>query len=267
MIEIFETHAHLTDERFEEDLDLVMNRATNAGVTRIILASADMDESEKSIRLACKLTTEQLALWCMVGVHPHAASQYSKDTHDVLVSWLNDRARHRIIGIGEIGLDYHYDFSPRDVQRDVFRMQLQLAYEANVPFVLHEREATHDALSILEEFSRAGCLREVPGVCHCFSGSEETAQVLLRLGFYLGFDGPITFKNARRAPQVIQMTPIDRLLVETDCPYLTPEPFRGKRNEPSYLPYIIEKMAEYKADTADEMARMTTENACRLFAV
>jgi TatD DNase family protein len=266
-MDIFETHAHLTDDRFTEDLDLVLNRAKAAGVNRLVLASADMEESEKSVRLASRRTAEQPEIWCMVGVHPHAASQFTHESSNVLANWLHDRNRNRIVGIGEIGLDYHYDLSPRDVQRDVFRTQLRMAYEEDVPFVLHEREATHDTLSILDEFSREGCLRKTPGVCHCFSGSEETAEVLLRLGFFLGFDGPITFKNAKRAPQVIQMTPIDRLLVETDCPYLTPEPFRGKRNEPSYLTYIIGKMAEFKAVSVEEMARITTENARRLFEV
>ena len=267
MMEIFETHAHLTDERFVDDLEDILSRAKEAGVNQIILASADMEESEKSIRLARSKTTEQQELWCMIGVHPHAASQYTLESHERLSGWLKDRENLRIVGIGEIGLDYHYDLSPRDVQREVFRKQLNLAYEADVPFILHEREATQDSLSILNEFSLAGRLRKIPGVCHCFSGSEETAEVLLRLGFYLGFDGPITFKNARRSPQVIQMTPMDRLLVETDCPYLTPEPFRGKRNEPSYLPYVIQKMAEFKSVSVEDMAKISAENACRLFSI
>lgn len=267
MTDIFETHAHLTDERYDDDIENVFLRASEAGVSRIILASADIGESEKSIRLANMRTTERQSVWCMVGVHPHAASEYTDESHQMLQGWLMERPANRVVALGEIGLDYHYDFSPRDRQRDVFREQLKLAYEADVPIVLHEREATSDTISILHDMQTAKKLRETPGVCHCFSGSEETAEVLLKLGFYLGFDGPITFKNARRAPYVINMTPIDRLLVETDCPYLTPEPHRGKRNEPAFLTHILTKMAEIKNVTVEEMARITKENACRLFGV
>lgn len=265
MTGLFETHAHLTDERYEEDLDQVLTRAVQSGVSHLIVASADIEESERAVRLVADTRIDGLELYAMVGVHPHNASAYDDQTHEILREHLTKAKERRIVAIGEIGLDYHYDLSPRDVQRDIFRRQLELAFTHDIPIVLHEREATADTIDILRDFSLRGLLRKTPGVCHCFSGSEESAAILLSLGFYLGFDGPITFKNARKAPDVIRMSPVDRLLVETDCPYLTPEPYRGKRNEPSYVSYVIAKMAEIRGIQPEEMARITAENACRLF--
>ena len=202
---LIDTHAHLSDERYAEDLDEVLLRAREAGLTKIILASAAMDDSRDSIRIAAGKNSAELELWCMVGVHPHDSDKYTDETHDQLRSWLSDRVRNRIVALGEIGLDYFYDLSPRDIQRQVFRRQLDLAFEADIPIVLHERDAVMDTLIILEEYHRAGRLKSVPGVVHCFSGSEEVAEKLLSYGFYLGFDGPVTFKNSKRAPYVISM--------------------------------------------------------------
>jgi TatD DNase family protein len=169
------------------------------------------------------------------------------------------------VALGEIGLDYFYDLSPRDIQRQVFCRQLDLAFEMDVPIVLHERDAAMDTLDILAAYKKAGKLRTVPGVCHCFSGSVEVAAKLISYGFYLGFDGPITFKNNKKSPEVIRSIPVDRLLIETDCPYLTPVPFRGQRNEPAYVVYVLEKMAELIGITPEKMAEITTENASHLF--
>lgn len=265
MTGLFETHAHLTDERYSEDLSDVLDRAVKSGVSHLIVASADIEESDRAVRLVAETKVEGIELYAMVGVHPHSASEYDDTAESILRDHLSNARERRIVALGEIGLDYHYDLSPRDVQREVFRRQLALAFAMDLPIVLHEREATADTLEILRDFSMRGQLRKVPGVCHCFSGSEESAAILLALGFYLGFDGPITFKNARKAPDVIRMTPVDRLLTETDCPYLTPEPFRGKRNEPSYVSYVVAKMAEFKGIQPEEMARISAENAFRLF--
>lgn len=262
---ITDTHAHLCFDDFSEDVQEVLLRAKEAKLSRIILASSDIPDSQAEIQFAQKWNTADLELWCMVGVHPHEASHYKDEDDNRLRNWIQNRKENRIVAIGEIGLDYHYDHSPRDTQRDVFRKQLDIAWEEDIPFVLHEREATQDSLAILNEYKAAGKLRSVPGVCHCFSGSEETARQLLSMGFYLGFDGPLTFKNSRKAPDVVRLTPLDRLLVETDAPFLAPVPMRGKRNEPAYIVHVLEKMADIKEISFTEMARITTENAARLF--
>lgn len=266
-MELFDTHVHLNDERYKDDLDQVLLRAKEAGLTRLILASASYEDCFDVIRIAGEKNTSALALWCTVGVHPHEAANYTDAIHEKMRTWLCDRTVHRIVALGEIGLDYFYDLSPRELQRQVFRRQLDLAFEMDIPIVLHERDAVMDTLQIFDEYKKAGKLRSVPGVCHCFSGSEEVAEKLISYGFYLGFDGPITFKNSKRAPYVISKAPTDRLLIETDCPYLTPVPYRGKRNEPAYVRFVLEKMAEIKGVSPEVMAEITTENARRLFGI
>ena len=262
---LFDTHVHLNDERYDDDLDEVLLRAKEAGLTRMILASASFEDCIDAQRIVSEKNTPELMLWCTIGVHPHEAANYTDAIHQQLRAWLSERTGKRIVALGEIGLDYFYDYSPRELQRRVFRRQLDLAFEMNVPIVLHERDAVMDTLLILDEYKKAGKLLAVPGVCHCFSGSEEVAEKLFAYGFYLGFDGPITFKNSKKAPFVITKAPMDRLLIETDSPHLTPVPFRGKRNEPAYVKYVLEKMAELKGVTPEIMADITTENACRLF--
>ncbi len=265
-MELFDTHAHLCDERFNGDIDEVIARARGEGVTRILLASAEMADSAEAIRMAGEKTGD-VALFCSVGVHPHSASEYSDQSHEILASWITDSKKNRIVALGEIGLDYHYDLSPRDVQKAVFIRQLELACREDIPVIIHEREASADALAILDDFKKRGLLRESPGVFHCYSGSAQTAQILVRMGFLLGFDGPVTFRNNKKAWEVLSSVPLDRILIETDCPYLTPEPFRGKRNEPAFIPYILEKIAAYLGKSPEEMAQITTENACRLFRI
>lgn len=264
-MKLFDTHVHLNDERYDDDLDGVLLRAKEAGLTRMILVSASFEDCIDVQRIVSEKNTPELMLWCTIGVHPHEAANYTDAIHQQLREWLADRACKRIVALGEIGLDYFYDYSPRELQRLVFKRQLDLAFEMNVPIVLHERDAVMDTLLILDEYKKTGKLLTAPGVCHCFSGSEEVAEKLFAYGFYLGFDGPITFKNSKRAPFVITKAPMDRLLIETDSPYLTPVPFRGKRNEPAYVKYVLEKMAELKGVTPEIMADITTENACRLF--
>lgn len=266
-MQLFDTHVHLNDERYRDDLDEVLLRAKEAGLTRMILASASFEDCFDAMKIVSEKNSPELELWCTIGVHPHEASNYTDEIHEQLREWLSNRAEKRIVALGEIGLDYFYDLSPRELQRQVFRRQLDLACALDVPIVLHERDAVMDTLLIFEEYKKAGKLRPVPGVCHCFSGSEEVAEKLISYGFYLGFDGPITFKNSKRAPFVISKTPADRLLIETDCPYLTPVPFRGKRNEPAYVRFVLDKMAEIKGVTPEEMAEITTQNACRLFEI
>ena len=178
---------------------------------------------------------------------------------------ITPESRPLIVAIGETGLDYHYDHSPRHVQREVFRQQLDLAYALDLPLIIHEREATADCLKILRQQADAGRLHESPGVFHCFSGSPETAAVVRKMGFFIGIDGPVTYKNARKTLDVVRQCSTDRLLLETDSPYLTPVPKRGQRNEPANLPLIGQKVAELWGMTQTEVARLTFDNACRAF--
>ncbi len=269
-VRLFDTHVHLDDERFAEDFDDVLARASEAGVKRLLQASFDLASS----RASCGLVARVPSMWCAVGIHPHDASSVDSGTMAALRGLLDGPEAGRIVAIGEIGLDYHYDLSPRDIQRAAFRIQLGLAAEYGLPVIIHEREAPEDCLAVLRDFGVApghtaglGGRRGSPGVFHCYSGSVETARELVAMGFYLGFDGPITFRNARRAPDVIRAVPRDRLLIETDSPYLAPEPHRGKRNEPAYVLEVASKLADLLGCDVETAANLTWDNACRLFGI
>lgn len=269
----FDTHAHLQDEAYRDDLDAVLKRARDNQVTRILLASSN----EEDARHVCRLVLEHAMLYAAVGLHPHDAKSWDQSTAErlkVLVLETNDRAEKQgrdrpVVAVGEIGLDYHYDFSPRDIQQQVFRKQLELAAELQLPVVIHMREATEPVLETLKKAQEDGLLSSdhPAGVIHCYSGSAETVPLLLELGFMIGFDGPLTFKNAKKPILAIQAVPHDRLVLETDAPYLTPVPFRGKRNESSYLPFIGEKAAEILGKNIQQLAKETTANALKLFRI
>ncbi|NMB00309.1 MAG: TatD family hydrolase [Firmicutes bacterium] len=248
---LIDSHAHLNDPRFSDDLPEVVARAKDAGVRTIINVGYDLTSSLTAIELAEKFS----GLWAVVGLHPHDAKHWT----DELRQSLKELAKHpKVVAIGEAGLDYHYDNSPRDTQRAVFREQLALAAEVNLPVVIHSREATQDTLDILGEYPHVPCL------LHCYSGSLETAAVYKQMGHYFSFGGPITFQNANKLRKVVAGIPLERILLETDCPYLTPHPHRGKRNEPAYLPLVAEKLAEVYECTLDEVMQKTVENT-RLF--
>jgi len=257
----FDSHAHLQDDDFADDWRQTFDRAVAAGIGRILLPASDLTDAERAIAIA--LQDERLC--CSVGCHPHAAAGFGENGIQQLRSLLDSNRGWPIVAIGETGLDYHYDFSPRPIQQSVFRQQLDLAFDYGLPLIIHEREAAADCLYILHDQAKAHRLLPSPGVFHCFSGSLETAEILLALGFYIGVDGPITFKNARKTPDVIRICPQNRLLLETDSPYLTPVPYRGQRNEPAYLPLIGEKVAEIWGISTEEVARITYDNAKRLF--
>ena len=257
----FDSHAHLQDADFDSDYSDVLRRAREAGVDMILLPGSDLADSTKALCLA----NRHDFIRCSAGCHPHAASGFGQDGISRLRELIDADPGRKIVAIGETGLDYHYDFSPRSVQQTVFKQQLDLAFASNLPLIIHEREATADCLAILARQAASGRLRASPGVFHCFSGSRETAAALLKMGFYIGVDGPITFKNARKTIEVINACPHDRLLLETDSPYLTPAPYRGRRNEPAYLPLIGRTVAEIWRLPVEEVARLTTANACRLF--
>lgn len=269
MISWIDTHVHLQDERYADDLDDVLARAKAAGVDQIILATSNVEDSKYTVELAL-----EHGLYTTVGVHPHDAKtwhEHSLSELEELVLSAKEASRRRgrdpvVVAIGEIGLDYHYDFSPRDIQREVFYEQMKLSKKLALPLVFHVREAYKDFLDLIDRAKKEDLFLDTyPGVLHCYSGSKETAKRLLPYGFMFGFDGPITFKNAMKPLEVVRALPLDRLVLETDGPYLTPVPFRGKRNEPSYLPYIGEKVAALKNVEIETVASQTSDNARKLF--
>lgn len=255
---LYDTHAHLNDEAFLEDAEEALQRALDAGVTRINVVGCDPEMSAKAVELAEK----HEAIYAAVGIHPSDADKYDDAFEEQLRRWA---ALDKVVAIGEIGLDYHYeDDIAHDIQQDVFRRQLRLAKELMLPVVIHSRDAMEDTVRILREEQPEDGFR---GVFHCFSGSWEQAQVVLDMGFYIGFDGPLTFKNSKKLPRVAMEMPADRILIETDCPYMAPEPKRGRRNEPALVGYVSAKVAELRGISEEEAAQLTYENGCRLFGI
>ena len=253
---LFDSHCHLEDERFQEDRAETMARMKDAGVNRCILAGSDMETSEQIVAL----TKEHAHVYGVVGIHPHDAKTWTDDCAQRIADWTKEE---RIVGVGEIGLDYYYDHSPRDLQKEVFVKQLLLARQLDMPAVFHVRDAHGDVLDLL----RANRSQLPAGVVHCYSGSVESAREYLDMGFYISFAGPITFKNANKLLDVAKYVPQDRILVETDSPYLAPVPMRGRRNEPTFVQYVAQTVAELRGISAEEMAQAAFENACRLFGI
>lgn len=255
----FDSHCHLNDEEFAADLDQVLVRAREAGVREMLVVGYDLPSSQQAMKLA----EGNLGVYAAVGVHPHDAKTV---TPAVLREVEEMLSRDKVVALGEIGLDFHYDYSPREVQKAVFRSFLELAKEKDKPIIIHDREAHGETLAILEEVAaRLGggfC-----GVMHCYAASPEMLPTFLALGFYISVAGPLTFKNAKRLPEVVGLVPEDRLLIETDSPYLTPCPYRGKRNEPLYVKEIARRVAEIKGKSLFEMAELTRENARRCFRI
>ena len=250
---IFDTHAHYDDSRFDGDRDAVLAALPEAGVELVLDPGCDLPSS----RAAAALAERYSHVYAAAGIHPENCAGFQDADLAGLRQLL---AQPKVAAIGEIGLDYYWEENPpRDFQQMVFRKQLALAEELELPVIVHDREAHGDSLSIIREFPA------VTGVFHCFSGSPEMAEELLKRGWYLGFDGPITYKNARRAPEVAAIAPLERMVVETDAPYLSPVPVRGRRNDSRYLPHVIAKLAEWKGVTPEEMTRITCENGKRLF--
>jgi len=251
---MIDTHAHLNDEKFASDLDQVIARAESAGVDRIVVCGYDIASS----RAAVEMSARYEAVYATVGIHPHDAKSYSQQAQQEI---LELSALNKVLAIGEIGLDFHYDFSPREDQVAAFEKQIELAGTLGMPIVVHSRESNPEVLQVL----RAGASNIVGCVFHCFSGDEAFAAEVLEMGFYIGIDGPVTYKASEKLRRVVEMCPADRLLIETDCPYLTPVPYRGKRNEPAYVAYVAEEIARVKGITIDEVAEITTRNARALF--
>lgn len=249
---LFDTHAHYDDPRFDEDRDAVLSALPGEGVAYVMNVGTDLETS----RATLALTRRYPHVYGAVGYHPHEAKSLTGEGLDEVVRMLSEP---KIAALGEIGLDYYYDLSERDVQREVFARQLEIAKALDVPVIIHEREACKETLDIL----RASGVRR--GVVHCFGGSRETARELLNMGFHLSFTGVITFKNARRAWEVVPYVPADRIMAETDCPYLAPVPMRGKRNWSGYVRYVVAMMAEMRQVSFDEMAETATRNALQFY--
>ncbi|WP_214763086.1 MULTISPECIES: TatD family hydrolase [Exiguobacterium] len=251
---LIDTHTHINAEQFNEDVEATIERARAAGVSPMLVVGFDNPTITRAIELA--ETYEDI--YAIVGWHPVDAV----DCTEADLARIETLLDHpKVMALGEIGLDYHWDKSPKDVQQRVFRQQIAIAKRTNMPIVIHNREATADVLDILEQEHA----EEVGGVFHSYSMSVELLERCLRLNFYISLGGPVTFKNAKIPKAVAQHVPLDRLLVETDCPYLTPTPFRGKRNEPAYVTYVAEEIASLRDMSYDALAEATTANAKRLF--
>jgi len=250
---LVDSHAHLDHEQFAGDVDAVIQRAQAAGVRYIVTIGSDLASSEAAVRLA----ETYPCVYATVGIHPHDATQFDEEAYQRL----RELAAHpRVVAIGEIGLDYHYDFSPRPVQRAAFARQLELARETGLPFVVHNREADGDTMAVLRD-----CAADLPGLLHSFAGSLEMLEECLAMGYLVSTGGMVTFRNADGIRAVMAQVPLDRLLVETDAPYLTPVPLRGRRNEPAYVQYVVAFLAQLRGVEPSRLAEITTANACRFF--
>jgi TatD DNase family protein len=258
---LIDSHAHLDVSAFDADRDAVIQRAREQGV-EIMLEIAGSDVARGSLPVGVKLAAEYPFIYAAVGLHPHEASLYDDALELELLACAQDE---KVIGWGEIGLDYHYDHSPRDVQRHVFGRQLELALELKLPAIIHTREAEDDTIDILREAWAARGGNEIGGIIHCFTGSQRLAEAALEMGFLISFSGVVTFKKADELRAVARSVPMERLLVETDCPYLAPLPHRGKRNEPAFVRETAARLAELKGVSFEEMARATGESFRRLF--
>ncbi|MDQ0233364.1 TatD family hydrolase [Metabacillus malikii] len=253
---LFDTHAHLNAIQYDEDVAEVIERARQENVSHIVVVGFDRE----TITRAMELIEQYEMIYAAIGWHPVDAI----DMTDADLDWIKELSSHpKVVAIGEMGLDYHWDKSPKDVQKEVFRKQIQLAKEVNLPIIIHNRDATEDVVQILREEQAS----VVGGVMHCFTGSLEIAKQCMEMNFYISFGGPVTFKNAKKPKEVVKDIPMDSLLIETDCPYLTPHPFRGKRNEPSYVKYVAEQIAEIKGITFEEVALKTSDNAMKFFGI
>ena len=252
---IFDTHAHLDDRAFDADRAALLSQLPGLGLALVMNPGCSLVSSQAAVALA----EEYDYIYAAVGSHPDAADE----VNEAVLEQYRRLARQcpKVRAIGEIGLDYHYEDIPRETQQRAFRAQMALAQELELPVIVHEREAHEDGMRIVEEFP------QVTGAFHCYSGSLEMAKVLIRRGWYIGFGGVLTFKNARKAVEVASQLPLDRLVLETDCPYMSPEPFRGRRNDPGRLHLVAERLAQLRGLSVEEIENITLENGKRLYRI
>ena len=251
---LFDTHAHMDDRAFDTDRHELLSGLAQQQVALVMNPGCSLQSSYNAVKLA----ETYPFVYAAVGSHPDAADEVCEE---VLEQYRKLCAHEKVKAIGEIGIDYHYEDIPRQLQKQAFRAQMALAREVNLPVIVHERDAHEDGLKIVKEFP------EVTGVFHCFSGSAELARQLVELGWYIGFTGVLTFKNARRAIEAAQAIPLERIVLETDCPYMAPDPFRGKRNHPGYLYRMAEKLAEVKGVSVEKIHEITLQNGKTLYRI
>lgn len=251
---IFDTHAHYDDERFDEDRDTVLGSLAGHGVSLVVDPACDLASCEKTLELSAKYGF----IYSAVGVHPHSAE--SDGTGEWLQRVEAFAKQNKVVAIGEIGLDYHYDFSPREKQLEVFSAQLALASDLGLPVIIHDREAHADTLELVQKYRPRG-------IIHCYSGSAEMAREFVKLGMYIGFTGSVTFKNANKLLLAAAEVPEDRILIETDCPYMAPVPYRGRRCDSTLIPATAERLAEIRGTDAQTLIDRARENGCRVYGI
>ena len=254
---IIDTHAHYDDERFEEDREALLAEMDPAGICRIINVGASIESTKTTLELA----KNHDPIYAAVGVHPSDIEGLNEETY----AWLKQQTSwEKTVAVGEIGLDYYWDKEPKvqAKQREWFLRQLDLAAESNLPVIIHSRDAAEDTMAIMKKAHAMN----VSGVIHCYSYSREIAEEYVKKGYYIGVGGVVTYKNARKLVETVEAIPLEKILIETDCPYMAPEPYRGKRNSSLYLPYVVEKIAAIKGVSSEEVMKVTEENAYRLFA-
>ena len=252
---IFDTHAHMDDRAFDQDRDSLLSRLPEEGIALLMNPGCSLASSQAAV----SLSNQYSYIYAAVGSHPDAADEVNDGVLEQYRALCRDNPK--VKAIGEIGLDYHYEDIPRDIQKRSFRAQMGLARELDLPVIVHEREAHEDGMKIVEEFP------SVTGVFHCYSGSLEMAKWLIERGWYIGFGGVLTFKNARKALEVAGNIPLERIVLETDCPYMAPEPFRGRRNDPGKLYRVAEKLAQLRGMTVEEVQVITLENGKALYRI
>ena len=255
MKQMIDSHAHLDEERFDEDRDELIKSLKENAISYVINPSSDMETSRRVVKLSNRYDN----IFAAVGIHPHDAEGFKEEDLDELRELSKDE---RVVAIGEIGLDYYYDNSPREIQKEVFKKQLELAYELDLPVIIHTRDAMGDTYDILKEFEG-----RVRGVMHCYTGSIEMAEKFMKLGFYISIAGPVTFKNAVNVREMAKQIPLERLLIETDSPYLAPVPNRGKRNDPTNVRYVVDMLANLKEIQIDKIIEHSRENTVKLFSL
>lgn len=260
---IFDTHAHYDDEDFDADREELLGSLKEAGIGKVLNCAADMESCATTIAL----TRKYPFVYGAVGVHPNEVGELDEEAFQLLSSYCDE---DKIVAVGEIGLDYYWDSTEKEVQKEWFARQLVLADMKNLPVIIHSREAAADTLEVLRAELRRreelhGGEQKFEGVMHCFSYSSEIARAVVGMGFYIGVGGVITFKNARKLVEVVEEIDLENIVLETDCPYLAPVPYRAKRNDSRYLPYVVEKIAEIKGITPEEVIRVTTANAMRMY--
>ena len=252
---LFDTHAHMDDRAFDEDRAQLLAALPEQGLALVMNPGCSLASSRNVVKIAANYDY----IYAAVGSHPDVADEVNEAVIEEYRTLC--KLNPKVKAIGEIGLDYHYEDIPREIQLKAFRMQMELARELNLPVIVHERDAHEDGMAVIREFP------EVTGVFHCYSGSAEMARQLVNLGWYIGFTGVLTFKNARKAVEVASSIPLDRIVLETDCPYMAPEPFRGKRNDPGKLYRMAEKLAEIRGLSVEEIHEITVENGKRLYRI